>query len=89
MLNNAILNKKLVPIIELFIDSLYETDEDERHQICEESFGQLEDLLEEFNAEADWQTIVDFAEQYIDNNAKEHQLDITPIKQMIAEQIKW
>lgn len=89
MLDNKTLNKKLVPIIEELINALYESEEDERCLITEQALEELEDLLEEFDSEEDWKQILDFANKYIESQLEEHDMDLSPLKQMIAEAINW
>lgn len=83
------LNKMLVPIIEELINALYESEEDERCLITEQALEELEDLLEEFDSEEEWKQILDFANKYIDDQTNEHDIDLSPLKQIIAEALKW
>lgn len=89
MLDYKTLNKKLTPIIEELINALYEPEEEERILITDEAFDELDDLLDEYDTEEDLKAILEFANSYIDKEETEHDIDISPLKQMIAERINW
>lgn len=89
MLDKKILNKILVPIIEELIDALYESEEDERCLTTDDALDEFDDLLDKYNSEEDWKLIIDFLEAYIDKETVEHDIDITPLKQVLNERINW
>lgn len=89
MLDYKTLNKILTPIIEELINALYEPEEEERILITDEAFDELDDLLDEYDTEEDLKAILEFANSYIDKEETEHDIDISPLKQMIAERINW